>query len=229
MTRVIDAVAPAEIPERPPVRSPRSPVPLRRFLAIFGKLFVLALCAAGAGWNAWWYWRDTRPLSDTAAVERLLRQGNAAAAETAAREHVRRSSHDGELRTLLARALAARGDLLGCARQLHEVPYWSAHKPDALLREGQAYLHLDRARDAERAWLELIKDDPLHPAPPELLTDAYNALLKLYAIEDRWEDAYPVIWSAYDRASGTQERLYWLTMRMRASSSASLPRSRSSN
>jgi tetratricopeptide (TPR) repeat protein len=40
--------------------------------------------------------------------------------------------------------------------------------------------------------------------------------LKLYAIEDRWEDAYPVIWSAYDRASGTQERLYWLTMRTRA-------------
>ena len=42
------------------------------------------------------------------------------------------------------------------------------------------------------------------------------ALLKLYAIEDRWEDAYPVIWIAYDRASGSDERLNWLTMRMRA-------------
>jgi tetratricopeptide (TPR) repeat protein len=216
MTQVIDAVAPAEIPERPPVRSRRLPIGGRRVLAPFWKVFVLALCTAAAGFNAWWYWRETRPLPDIAATERLLRQGNAAAAETSLLERVRRSPHDGELRTLLARAVAARGDLLACARQLHQVPYWSSQKPDALHREGQAYLQLDRARDAERAWLELIKDDPLHPVAPDLLTDAYNALLRLYAIEDRWEDAYPVIWSAYDRASGTQERLYWLTMRMRA-------------
>ena len=42
------------------------------------------------------------------------------------------------------------------------------------------------------------------------------ALLKLYAIEDRWEDAYPVIWTGYDHASLADERLTWLTMRMRA-------------
>ena len=64
---------------------------------------------------------------------------------------------------MLARALAARGDLLGCARQLHEVPYWCPQKPEALYREGQAYFQLDRARDAEDAWLELIKDDPSAP------------------------------------------------------------------
>ncbi len=97
---------------------------------------------------------------------------------------------------------------------MREVAYWCPQKPEALFFEGQAYFQLARARDAERAWLESIKDDPLHPVSPDLLTDAYNALLKIYALEDRWEDAYPVIWAAYDRATGTDERLYWLTMRM---------------
>jgi tetratricopeptide (TPR) repeat protein len=117
---------------------------------------------------------------------------------------------------MLARALAARGDLSGCARQLHEVPYWSPQKDEALYREGQSYLEIDRASEAERAWLELIKVDPLHPVAPGLFHDTCMGLLKLYAIEDRWEDGYPVIWNAYDRASGLDERLNWLTMRMRA-------------
>jgi tetratricopeptide (TPR) repeat protein len=39
-------------------------------------------------------------------------------------------------------------------------------------------------------------------------------LLKLYAIEDRWEDAYPVIWTAYDHAL-PYERPVLLVMRMR--------------
>ena len=69
------------------------------------------------------------------------------------REHLRRSPHDGEARMMLARALAGRGDLLGCARQLHEVPFWSPRKAEALFREGQSYLKIDRAKDAEDAWL----------------------------------------------------------------------------
>ena len=58
---------------------------------------------------------------------------------------------------MLARTLAAAGDYLGCARELHEVPYWWPQKAEALLREGQSYLLIDRAQDAERAWLEAIK------------------------------------------------------------------------
>ena len=134
----------------------------------------------------------------------------------ALREHRRRSPHDGEVMIMLARARAARGDLLDCARQLHEVPYWWPTKAESLYREGQAFLQLDRAKDAEQAWLELIKEDPLHPVDASLLSDAYRGLLRIYAIEDRWEDAYPIIWIAYDRSSGSKERLYWLTMRMRA-------------
>ncbi len=63
---------------------------------------------------------------------------------------------------------------------------------------------IDRAKDAEHAWLEVIKDDPLHPVSPDIFHDACQELLKLYAIEDRWEDAYPVIWTAYDRAPASE-------------------------
>ena len=123
-------------------------------------------------------------------------------AEPALREHLRRSPHDGEVMIMLARALAARGDVLGCARQLHEVPYWWPQKAEAIYREGQSYFQIDRAKDAEDAWLLLMKDDPLHPVPGNIYHDACMALLNLYAIEDRWEDAYPVIWIAYDHAAG---------------------------
>jgi tetratricopeptide (TPR) repeat protein len=47
----------------------------------------------------------------------------------------------------------------------------------------------------------LIKYDPLHPVPSNLFQDVCQELLKLYAIEDRWEDAYPVMWTAYDHAA----------------------------
>ncbi len=73
---------------------------------------------------------------------------------------------------------------------------------------------IDRAQDAEAAWLELINDDPLHPVDPGLFHDACQELLQLYAIEDRWEDAYPVIWTAYDRGDPS-DRPVMLTMRMR--------------
>jgi tetratricopeptide (TPR) repeat protein len=104
---------------------------------------------------------------------------------------------------------------LNCARQLHEVPYWWPQKAEALYREGQSYLMIDRAADAEQAWLLAIKDDPLHPASPDVFHDVCQELLKLYAVQDRWEDAYPVIWTAYDRAP-EPEKFNWLIMRMRA-------------
>ncbi len=97
----------------------------------------------------------------------------------------------------LARMLAARGDLLGCARELHRVPYWSSRKSDAVFREAQAYLAADHARDAEAALLAILDDDPLHRPDPGVYHDASQELLKIYAAEDRWEDAYGIIWKAY--------------------------------
>jgi tetratricopeptide (TPR) repeat protein len=116
---------------------------------------------------------------------------------------------------MLARVLAGQGDLVGCARQLHQVPFWAPERPEALYRAGQAYLQIDRARDAEAAWLELIREDPLHPVDIGLFDDACLALLELYATEDRWDDAYAVIWAAHDHAPAA-DRAKWLGMRMRS-------------
>jgi tetratricopeptide (TPR) repeat protein len=178
------------------------------------KLVGVCLLASLSGFNAWWYWRDTRPLPALNTISDWISQERYLEAEPALREHLRRSPHDVEARIMLAKALAGRGDLPACASQLHQVPYWSPRKPEALYREGQSYFEIDRAKDAEAAWLELIKDDPLHPLAPEILHDACQSLLKLYAIEDRWEDAYPVMWTAYDHAAAI-DRPDLLAMRMR--------------
>ena len=122
--------------------------------------------------------------------------------------------------------MAGRGDLLACAQQLHAVPHWSPEKPEALYREGQSYFEMNRAKDAESAWQNLIKDDPLHPISAELMHDGCQALLKLYAIEDRWEDAFPVIWTAYDHAVAI-DRPVLLAMRMRTELERVAPRRQS--
>ncbi len=189
-------------------RAARSPWRILRSIALAG------LFAGLVGFNAWWYWRDTRPLADRTTIEGWISRREYDRAETALRERLRRAPHEVETRLSLARMLAARGDLLTCARELHRVPYWSSRKPDALFREAQAYLAADRARDAEAALLAILDDDPLHPPDPGLYHDASQELLKIYATEDRWEDAYGIIWKAYDHAA-PPDRPLALTMRLR--------------
>ena len=202
------------IPAKRPVEPP-SNVPGRyKRLSLF-HLAGVCVALGLAGFNAWWYWRENRPRPDLGTISRLMSHEQYADAEPALRDYLRRSPYDGEARMMLARLHAGRGDLLSCARELHEVPYWWPQKWEALYREGQSYLLVDRARDAERTWLDVIKDDPLHPVPAEIFHDTCQELLKLYAIQDRWEDAYPVIWSGYYRAARS-EKLNWLIMRMRA-------------
>jgi tetratricopeptide (TPR) repeat protein len=186
----------------------------RRIGSFARALVGICLLVGLSAFNAWWYWRDARALPDANTISDWMRREQYPRAESALWEQLRRSPHDGETRMMLARVLAARGDVLGCARQLHEVPYWWPHKALALYREGQSYIMFDRARDAEAAWLDLIKDDPLHPVSPDVFHDACRELLKLYAIEDRWEDAYPIMWTAYDRAAPV-DRPVLLAMRMR--------------
>jgi tetratricopeptide (TPR) repeat protein len=82
---------------------------------------------------------------------------------------------------------------------------------------------LDRARDAESAWLEVIKADPLHPAPPDVFHDACREIMNLYAIEDRWEDAHLVLWNAYDHAAPIDQPVL-LCMRMRCELERIAPR-----
>jgi tetratricopeptide (TPR) repeat protein len=150
------------------------------------------LVTALAGFNIWWLVRDTRPVPDLDFVGRLIAHRRFDESDRALREHLRRSPRDGEARMLLAQSLAARGDLLGCAEQLHRVPYWWPRKREALYLEGESFLGVDRARDAEAAWRACVQDDPLHPAPPAHRRAAAEALIKLYAAQERWEEANEV-------------------------------------
>jgi tetratricopeptide (TPR) repeat protein len=184
------------------------PVRLARPVAAWG------LVAGLIGFNAWWYQRETRPLADPRTIEEWIARGESARAEAELVERLRRSPHDVAVRMTLSRALAARGDLLGCARELEKVPYWSPQKAEALFRSAQAFLMVDRARDAEAALLAILDADPLHPPDTGLYHDACQELLQVYAAEDRWEDAYPVIWKAFDHAA-PPDRPLMLTMRIR--------------
>lgn len=207
--------APSGIPGTQAVPAPSRRAPNRRRRAALWSAVLAILVAGMAGWNAWWYWRDTQPLANLKTISDWLKHKQYDQAEPALRERLRRSPHDGEARITLARVLAARGDLAGCARQLHEVPSWWPKKAEALYREGSVYLMLDRAKDAESAWLAVVKDDPLHPVSPDIFHDAGLELLKLYATEDRWEDAGLVLWRAYDEAT-PDDRVTLLTWRLRS-------------
>jgi tetratricopeptide (TPR) repeat protein len=162
-----------------------------------------------------WYWDVTRPRPGLAAIAVWMARGRYAEAEPALRERLRRSPDDGAARTMLARLLAARGDSRGCARELQRVPSWWPTKAEARFREGQTYLRIDRARDAETVWLALLKQNLPHAPSPAIFQDTCLELLRLYAIEDRWEDAAGLIWNAYDRAAPA-DRALWLIIRLRS-------------
>ena len=166
MTTDIDRVTPAAAAE--PGRAGVRPSPLHRRRVAVIKPLTLVLAACLVGFNLWWYWRDTRPLPGLDTISGWIGKGQDDQAEPALREHLRRAPNDGEARMMMARLLGARNDLLGCARQLHEVPFWWPTKADALYREGQAYFMIDRAKDAEAAWLAVTNHDPLHPRPGDL-------------------------------------------------------------
>jgi tetratricopeptide (TPR) repeat protein len=159
------------------------------------------LILGGIAFTAWWYWRETRPVADLQTIETWIGNRQYGPARKELREHLRRAPHDGAARIMLARVLAARGNLAGCTRELHQVPSWWPQKAEALYREGQAYLLMNRARDAEAALLAVIDADPLHPANPAVFHDASQELLSLYATEDRWDDAHVILWKVYDRAT----------------------------
>ena len=194
--------------------SPRSDQGCRRRLP-WPALMAMLLCVALIGFNTWWYWRDARPAPDIKTIEALMSREQYIQAESALRERLRRSRHDGEARLLLARTLAARGDTQGCALQLREIPYWWPTKAEALFHEGHAYLMADRAKNAETCWLAVIRDDPLHPSPPDITQAASHQLLGLYATEYRPDDAAEVIWETYERSSPA-DHLALLGMRVKS-------------
>ncbi len=188
--------------------SQRNPGAWLRWLAASTSL------AGLVAFNVWWYLHDTREVPRVETAARLLGQGEYRAAEQLLRERLRARPRDAVALVTLARTLAGQGDLLACAQTLIKVPEWSSQYSEAMFRAGQSFFQVDHAREAETAWLKLVHHDPLHPTPPEYFLDASQELLKLYAIEDDWEDAFPVIWSAYDRTTGG-EQTGWLMSRLR--------------
>jgi tetratricopeptide (TPR) repeat protein len=164
-------------------------------------LLVTGLIGGGIALFGWRHWRDTRPVADLRMIETWIGDLKYDLAETELRKHLSRNPRDGAARIMLARVLAASGDLAGCTRELHQVPTWWPRKAEALYREGQAYLLIDRARDAEAAFLAVINPELLHPADPAVFHDASQKLLSIYATEDRWDNAHAILWKVYDRAT----------------------------
>ena len=194
-------------PARPSVR-PGPPSRRRGLVRAAYRALVLLLI----GLNAWWFWRD-RPPVELRTVDAWIVQGKVQEAEQALRDRLRRSPRDGEARTKLSQILGKRGDYLGLARQLHEVPAWWPTKGQALFMEGQAYKRLNRARDAEPAWLRCTADDPLHPVSSLYYSHAARELVALYLMEDRLDEARDTLRRAYVVADPS-ERPGILIMRM---------------
>src|SRR5262249_10325229 len=119
-------------------------------------LLAMGLILVGGAPVPWGYCRATRPVIDLRTSERWVRHERYGPAQQALHDQLRRAAGDGAAWRMLARVLAARGELAGCTRELHQVPAGWPQKARALYREGQAYLLMNRARDAEAALLEAV-------------------------------------------------------------------------
>jgi thioredoxin-like negative regulator of GroEL len=217
-----------EPPPAPPIAQGKTGRPGMRSRLV-GLAFWVVVVALVA-WNAWRLYRDLRPLPDLRTISSWLypaRTGKAQVdaamkvaperldeAERALREHLRRSPHDGEARTLLARVFDARNDPLSCARELARVPDWWPTKSEALYYEGKAFIRVDRAREAEAAWSACIAPEPARSLPDWIFDEVANALLEIYAYEERWEEARALIWRYYD-LSPPEDHPTILIMRLR--------------
>jgi tetratricopeptide (TPR) repeat protein len=175
------------------------------------------------GLNAWWLGRDARPVVALDVIARWTQEQRDREAEQALRQRLARSPHDGDSRVLLAKLLARRHDTLGCARELHQVPFWWPDKGRWLLMEAGAFKECDRMRDAEAAWKIIAAEDPFHPVDPKYVTAAIRDLMELYAVEGRWDEMVQLIWTTYDRTDDPVERENLLNMRLRTELERILP------
>jgi tetratricopeptide (TPR) repeat protein len=114
-----------------------------------------------------------------------------------------RSHHaDAESTLLLGRIFAGLGDFAASARCLAEVHGQSFRKPEALLREGQAWLaHGDGAR-AEAALKGCVEHAD---ASASLRRAALRDLAAVFADEDRPDDLRAVLWSSHAIAGADEK------------------------
>jgi len=184
-------------------------------LRVLAAVLYVVVCLGLLGWNLRWWWVHQRVLPELTSLEALLRHGRYAEAEPALRDWVARSPHDGRVRMMLARCRAGRGDLAGCAEQLIAVPVWWPERIEAVYRAGEALYQLGRAREAEAVWLEVLKDDPLHPSPLDYFSDAGLKIITLRILQERIDEAKELLALALSRADNPADRTTLLGMRMR--------------
>lgn len=185
-----------------PAIEPRSSS--RRFSRRLGRRLAFGLFWAGivgmGVWNGRYLWVH-RPLPDLKAAHRLIARHQDREAEAILRARLRQSPNEVASRILLARILGARGATAEAAAQLRAVPFWWPDKADCLYREGQAWISIDRARDAEKAWLAYLQDDPNHPVEKPALGEVESDLINLYGDQNRWPEARAIVWRSYDRVT----------------------------
>ena len=100
---------------------------------------------------------------------------------------------------------------------LDTVPFWWPKKREMLLLEGQLFVAKDRAKDAEAAWSECLRDDPLHPPSPSsrVFTDATLGLLSILQLERREDEANALVWRVYGLVGpNEQEEILRSAMRL---------------
>jgi thioredoxin-like negative regulator of GroEL len=207
-----ESPAPAQAPPRSRAAAARRGTWGRRLWRLGRWTLLLALIALNAGW----FWSGSRPRVGLETIARWIEQGRQGQAEQALRHRLERSPHEGEARVLLAKLLAQRHDPMGCARELHQVPFWWPEKARWRIMEAGAFKECDRMRDAEAAWTAVVEDDPLHPVDPKYLTAATRDLLQLYAYEGRWDEMVKLIWRRYDQTDDPMEREDLVMMRLRS-------------
>ena len=172
----------------------------RRRGKVLRRLLFAAMLVVLVALNAGWIVTD-RVAPAMKGIDASINSGRFDEAERALRWRLRWSPGDGDARMKLARLMVKRGDNLGGARQLHEVPFWWPAKREATFLESQAFKQVARGRDAEAALQACLVDDPFHPIPPRMFHGAAKDLVAFYVLEGRQDEAREVLWRAFEEAT----------------------------
>jgi Flp pilus assembly protein TadD len=149
------------------------------------RVAVAAILVLFLGAGACWAW-TFRWLSSGRA---RLQNGQITLAQQSLQRFVRWHPKHAEAHYLLAMAYGERRDWKSALAELTQVPDDSPQAVSARWREGDIFLQLNRAADAERSLVRALELDPN-------CLEAIRGLLHLYRWQDRYADAEPLVWRA---------------------------------
>jgi len=151
---------------------------------------ILSGLAGYAATRAW-----CRNSFDRSLVSLLIDSGHYGEAEQMLRARVLDVPSDARAILLLARALAGMDDVRGCIETLELVNDHSPMKPEALLRQGQAYLQLRDAQHAEFAFRRCVQHSDVDRETARI---AWAQLAGLFGAKDRTDDLRIALWSLHE-------------------------------